>query len=272
HHYFYSIESGGSELPPRVDPYAREIDVVNGIRQAVVHDGNEFHWDGVVYVTPEKRELVVYEMHVGNFNELPGQQVGTFEDAIAKLPYLANLGINAIELLPPSQFGGLLSWGYNPTDPFAVETAYGGPNALKKFIRSAHDLGIAVIIDVVYNHMGSVDNDLWKFDGDVPPPGGIWFYPDWRGNTPWGSRPDYGRPEVRQYLVENALSWLDEFRADGLRFDATAWIRSVDGSTSQAQMLPDGELLLRTINSNIETSRPGKLSIAEDMRNDPQIT
>jgi 1,4-alpha-glucan branching enzyme len=211
-------------------------------------------------------------MHVGTFNELPGQQVGTFEDAIAKLPYLAHLGINAIELLPPSQFGGLLSWGYNPTDPFAVETAYGGPNALKKFIRSAHDLGIAVIIDVVYNHMGSVDNDLWDFDGNVPPPGGIWFYPDWRGNTPWGSRPDYGRPEVRQYLVENALSWLDDFRADGLRFDATAWIRSVDGSASQGQLLPDGELLLQTNNSNIATGRPGKLSIAEDMRNDPQVT
>ena len=269
--YTYAIQDAGAQLSPRVDPYAREIDVVDGVRQTVVYDETAFNWGAAAFKAPALSELVIYEMHVGTFNELPGQQVGTFEDAIAKLPYLARLGCNAVELLPPSQFGGLLSWGYNPTDPYAVETAYGGPSALKKFIRSAHALGIAVIVDVVYNHMGTVDNDLWCFDGSNPPPGGIWFYPDWRGATPWGARPDYGRPEVRQYLVDNAQYWLDECRADGLRFDATAWIRSVDGSVTSTA-LPDGELLLQTINDEVVRWEPAKIRIAEDMRSDPLVT
>jgi 1,4-alpha-glucan branching enzyme len=270
--YQYLIESAGVALDPRVDPRAAEIDAAGGERQAVVYDERSFDWGSQPYQAPGWSEMVVYEMHLGTFNELPGQQVGTFADAIAKLPYLADLGINAIELLPPSQFAGTLSWGYNPTDPFAVETVYGGPGALKEFVRSAHRLGIAVIVDVVYNHMGTVDNDLWVFDGAVPPPGGVYFYSDWRGGTGWGSRPDYGRPEVRQYLVDNALGWLEDYRADGLRFDATASIRSVDGSGSAGQELPDGWLLLRTINDEVASRQPWKIRIAEDMRNDPRIT
>jgi 1,4-alpha-glucan branching enzyme len=270
--YQYAIQSAGTLLSPRVDPYAREIDDVNGDRRSVVYDEAAFEWGTIDHRPSSPGDLVIYEMHVGTFNELPGQQVGTLADAVAKLPYLANLGINAVELLPPAEFGGTLSWGYNPTNPFAVETGYGGPNALKRFIRSAHRLGIGVIVDVVYNHMGTVDNDLWDFDGNIPPPGGIWFYPDRRGVTPWGSRPDYGRPEVHQYLVDNALSWLDNYQADGLRLDATAWIRSVDGSADPDQALPDGWLLLRTINDEIDRRHPGKIRIAEDMRNDDRLT
>src|SRR5579864_6892639 len=158
-HYQYAIQSAGGSLTPRVDPYAREIDDLNGDRQAVVYDEGVFDWGASDHQPPSPSDLVVYEMHVGTFNELPGQHVGTLADASAKLP---NLGVNAVELLPPAQFGGALSWGYNPTNPFAVETCYGGPNALKRFIRSAHRLGIGVINDVVYNHMGTVDNDLWE--------------------------------------------------------------------------------------------------------------
>ncbi len=269
--YQYVIQAAGSTLGPRVDPYAREVDVVNGDRRAVVYDESAFGW-GPGFQAPGWTELVVYELHVGTFNELTGQQVGTFDDAIARLPYLSDLGVNAVELLPPSQFGGTLSWGYNPSDPFAVEAEYGGPDGLKSFINSAHALGIAVIIDVVYNHMGTEDNDLWAFDGPTPPPGGVYFYPDWRGDTGWGSRPDYGRPEVRRYIVDNALAWLEEYRADGLRFDATAWIRSVDGSLAPDRGLSDGWLLLRTIDEEIDRRQPWKIRIAEDMRGDPAIT
>ncbi len=270
--YQYLITSGGRQLPPRVDPYAREIDIVRTDRHAVVYDEAAFDWGEEAYKAPGWSELVVYELHIGTFNELPGQQVGTFQDAIAKLPYLSDLGVNAVELLPPSQFDGTLSWGYNPTDPFAVESVYGGPDALKAFISAAHRDGIAVLIDLVFNHMGTQDNDLWDFDGDVPPPGGVYFYPDWRGQTPWGCRPDYGRSEVRQYLVANALSWLESYRADGLRFDATAWIRSVDGSLDPAQSLADGWALLKAINDEVDRAQPWKIRIAEDMRNDPAVT
>ncbi|HET9052148.1 MAG TPA: alpha-amylase family glycosyl hydrolase [Candidatus Dormibacteraeota bacterium] len=269
--YVYDIQAGGQTFR-RVDPYAREIDVVGGVRCSVAYDPRAFDWGDAPYVTPGWSELVVYELHVGTFNELPGQQVGTFDDAVQKLPYLADLGIAAVELLPPSQFDGTLSWGYNPTDPFAVETVYGGPDGLKAFIRAAHALGIAVLVDVVYNHMGTSNNDLWDYDGPTPPPGGIWFYPDWRGDTGWGSRPDYGRPEVRRALVDNALSWLEEYRADGLRFDATAWIRSVDGSLSPDRSLPDGWRVLQMINDATGAAQPWKIRIAEDMRNDWAIT
>ena len=270
--YQYDIRAGGTALGPRVDPYARELDVVGQDRWAVVYDEAAFDWGSHAGRSPGWSELVIYEMHIGTFNERPGQEVGTFADARARLPYLAGIGVNAVELLPPSQFDGELSWGYNPTDPFAVESFYGGPDALKAFVRGAHELGIAVIIDVVYNHLGTTDNDLWAFDGPTPPPGGIWFYPDWRQQTGWGARPDYGRPEVRRYLVDNALMWLEEQRADGLRFDATAWIRSVDGSATAGQSLPDGWLLLQTINGEVDRRQPWKIRIAEDMRGDAAIT
>jgi len=267
--YQYDIDTAAGA---RVDPRAREVGVDAQGRHAVVHDPTAFDWGAAPYVAPGWTEMVVYELHVGTFNELAGQQVGTFDDAALKLPYLADLGINAIELLPPSQFDGTLSWGYNPTDPFAVETVYGGPDALKRFIRAAHGIGIAVIIDVIYNHMGTQGNDLWQFDGAVPSPGGVYFYPDWRGDTPWGSRPDYGRPEVRRYIVDNALHWLQEYHADGLRLDATAWIRSVDGSTSPSQDLPDGWLVLQQLNQAVDAVQPWKIRIAEDMRNESAIT
>ena len=126
-----------------------------------------------------------------------------------------------------------VNWGsalfFNPTDIFAVESTYGRPEDLKAFVKEAHRLGLAVIIDVVYNHLGPGDLDLWQFDGwKKNGKGGIYFYNDWRAPTPWGeTRPDYGRGEVRQFLRDNALYWLDEFRADGLRWDMTLFIRTI---------------------------------------------
>jgi 1,4-alpha-glucan branching enzyme len=113
-----------------------------------------------------------------------------------------------------------LSWGYNPAEPFSVETAIGGPRGLHEFVKAAHSCSIAVLLDVVYNHFGPGDLDLWRFDGwsSSDHDGGIYFYDNARAHTPWGdTRPDYGRPEVRQYIRDNALFWLDKYRLDGLR-------------------------------------------------------
>jgi 1,4-alpha-glucan branching enzyme len=146
---------------------------------------------------------------------------------------------------------------------------------LKEFIRAAHDLGIAVIFDIVFNHLGPSDLDLWQFDGwwenDL---GGVYFYNDWRANTPWGdTRPDYGRSQVRQYLRDNALMWLEEYRVDGLRWDATAYIRNVYGNNNDpANDLPMGWELMRWINHDINSQQPWKINIAEDLRNNPWIT
>ena len=156
---------------------------------------------------------------------------GDFDRAARRLPYLRDLGVSAVQVMPPFEFAGDVSWGYNPAHLFAIESGYGGPDAFKRFIKAAHEHGIAVIVDVVYNHLGPSDLDLWQFDGwSANGGGGIYFYNDERAITPWGStRPDYGRGEVRTFLRDSALTWLEEFQCDGLRFDATLFIRTVDG-------------------------------------------
>src|SRR5205085_6381975 len=159
-----------------------------------------------------------------------------------------DLGINAIEVMPVAEFPMDLNWGYDPADPFAVESSYGGPEAFRRLIKAAHEHGIAVILDVVYNHLGPNDLPMWQFDGwHQGDSGGIYFYNDWRANTPWGStRPDYGRPEVRQYIRDNALMWLEEFQVDALRLDATGYIRNVHGSNNDSGAdLPDGWSLMQ---------------------------
>ena len=268
-------------LPPKVDPYARNV-VDGGSRDAsaaVVYDEQAFDWGAASWTSPGWTELVIYELHVGSFSRQPGADVGTFADVIAKLPYLQSLGINAIELLPVAEFEGLVSWGYDPGVPFSVALAYGGPDGLKELVRAAPEAGIAVIVDVVYNHFGPPDSILWAFDGAGPGwEGGIYFYGTrWPGDgrpqaNGWGSRPDYGRAEVRQFIRDNALAWLQDYRVDGLRFDATAYIRTIDGSGSADQAIPDGSLLLQEINGDIGRAQPWKLTIAEDLRGDASIT
>ena len=108
-----------------------------------------FDWTGDNFTMPPWNELVIYEMHVGTFNDAPGQGPGTFDEIVPKLPYLRNLGINAIEIMPIVEFSMDFSWGYNPSQPFSVESALGGPQGLYKFVKAAHMHGIAVILDVV---------------------------------------------------------------------------------------------------------------------------
>jgi 1,4-alpha-glucan branching enzyme len=185
------------------------------------------------------------------------------------------LGINAIELMPPMEFPGGYSWGYNPSHPFALESDYGGSQGFKALVKAAHAHGIAVIVDVVYNHFGPGDLDLWQFDGwSENGLGGIYFYNDWRAKTPWGdSRPDYGRGEVRQYLRDNALMWLDEYRVDGLRWDSTIYIRNVEGNNNNpANDLAEGWGLMQWLNEEIQARFPGKLTIAEDLQQNEWVT
>ena len=189
-------------------------------------------------------------------------------------PIFKNLGINAVEVMPVAEFAGDFSWGYNPAHPFAVATIYGGPDALKRFVKAAHEHGIAVIMDVVYNHLGPSDLDLWQFDGwSENEKGGIYFYKDRRSQTPWGeTRPDYGRDEVRQYLRDNALMWFEEYHADGLRWDMIAYIKSIDGNDDNpANDIPEGWSLMQWINVEIQQLFPGKISIGESMKNNPWV-
>jgi len=269
--YKYVIFNGENKLVKN-DPYAKEM--TNSAGNSIVADP-AFDWEGDAFNIPSWNELVIYEIHIGTFNAEKKNTPGSFNSAQKKIPWLKDLGINAIEIMPLMEFSGDYSWGYNPAHPFAVETSYGSSHDFKAFIREAHQAGIAVILDVVYNHFGPDDMDLWRFDGWYEnDKGGIYFYNDWRSKTPWGdTRPDYGRPEVKQYLRDNALMWLEEYHVDGLRFDGTAFIRNAKGQNNNpADDIDEGWSFMQWINEEMAKRFPHKISIAEDLWNNAWMT
>lgn len=266
--YKFAI-TNGDNVTQRIDPYARLC--TSSVGNAVIYDDSAFDWgDDESFQAPPMNELVIYETHVGSF-VTDGNGVGRLDLVASKLDYLGQLGINAIQLMPLMEFAGDYSWGYNPAHVFAVESSYGGPDALKHLVRSAHEHGIAVIVDVVYNHFGPSDLDMWQFDGwSEDGKGGIYFYQDWRSKTPWGdTRPDYGRQEVRQFIADNARMWLANYHADGLRWDMTPYIRSVDATVEN---IPEGRMMCREVNNEIRRDFPAAVSIAEDLHGDPTVT
>lgn len=262
--YKYVIRNGSQTLW-KTDPYSAKL--TNSTGNSVVYDQNAFQWQHS-FTMPAWNKLVIYEMHIGTFNDLPGGNPGTFYTSIQRLDTLKDLGVNAVELLPVNEFPGNFSWGYNGSNPFAVESAYGGPEGLKAFIDAAHSRGIAVLIDLVHNHYGPNDLDLWRYDGwSVGNFGGLFFYNDTRANTPWGPRPDFGRGFVRQYIRDNALMWLEQYRADGIRWDSTLTMRTTEWGDN-----PDGWSLMQWINNEIDARQPWKINIAEDLQGNEWIT
>ena len=236
-----------------------------------MYDPAAFDWGDDAFETPTWDDLVIYEMHVGTFarDRRTGRARST--TPAGGSPYLERLGVSAVQVMPPFEFAGDISWGYNPAHLFAIESGYGGPDAFKRFIRDAHAHGIAVIVDVVYNHLGPSDLDLWRFDGWAEGDGGgIYFYNDERAVTPWGAtRPDYGRGEVRTFLRDSAMTWLEEFRCDGLRFDATVYIRTVDGDPAD----PVGRAAGRLVVPGLAQRRdPGPPAVEDHDRRGPRRT
>lgn len=262
--YLYLIVNGEQRLN-KIDPYARQV--TNSSGNGVIYDPASFDWEGDVYDIPPHNELVIYEMHIGSFFTDGG--AGDFVDAAKKFEHLKSLGINAIQVMPVAEFAGDFSWGYNPAHIFAVESAYGGPNGFKQFVREAHKNGMAVIQDVVYNHFGPSDLDLWQFDGwSENGKGGIYFYNDDRSATPWGdTRPDYGRLEVANFIRDNAMMWIEDFHVDGLRLDMTLFMRTISGDVE----IPEGWALMQRLNSEIRARHPRVITIAEDLQGNDWI-
>ena len=246
----------------RRDPRARAVNTAEN--KSYVLDPRTYAWgpaDG--WKMPAKEDLVMYEMHLGTFaSGIPGN--GTpFEQATKRLPYLKALGINCIQLMPANEFPGERSWGYNPGDLFAVESSYGGADAFRNFIRTCHTNGIAVLLDVVHNHYGPTDIAVWQFDQRLPETdGGIYFYGDEDHRfTEWGPRPDFGKPEVRAFIVDAVKTFLTEYRLDGFRWDSVHNIRYyLNGERSN----PDGDRVLAEANEWMRKNRPDALRIAED--------
>jgi len=234
----YSFRIGtGPSLP---DPCSRaqEKDVHH---RSLVVDPSLFQWSNAAWRRPAFRDLVIYELHVGTFS-----QEGTFRGAIAHLPHLQNLGVNAIEIMPIADFPGRWNWGYDGVLIYAPARCYGSPDDLRALVDAAHAAGIAVILDVVYNHFGPDGNYLSAFSPH-------YFHP--RHHTPWGNGFNVEHPVVREFFLRNPGYWMEEFHIDGFRFDATHEI--------QDDKRPH---VLAEITESVHAR--GGYAIAEDARNE----
>ena len=200
----YKYVLNGQESFP--DPASRSQPAgVHGPSEIISH---EFPWSDATWHGRALDNFVLYELHIGAFT-----QAGTFDAAIDELPRLCKLGITAIEVMPVAQFPGSRNWGYDGVYPFAVQNSYGGVNGFKRFVNAAHQLGLAVVLDVVYNHLGPEGNYLGQFGP---------YFTD-RYHTPWGQAINFDGQNsagVREYFIQNALYWVRDFHIDGLRLDA----------------------------------------------------
>ena len=200
--YYYRLDSEKE----RPDPASRfQHEGVHGPSQVV---GSYFPWQNQNWPGLPLEEYIIYELHVGAFTK-----EGTFDAIIPYLDGLKDLGITAVELMPVAQFPGKHNWGYDGVFPFAVQGSYGGPEGLKRLVNSCHQKGLAVVLDVVYNHIGPEGNYLADF--------GPYFTDHYK--TPWGAAINFDGPysdEVRRFFIENAICWLSEFHIDTLRLDA----------------------------------------------------
>ena len=203
--YKYRID--GSDSYP--DPRSRfQPDGVHGVSEVI--DPASFSWTDDSWPGITMDRLVIYELHVGTYTP-----DGTFLALIEQLPEIKRLGVTAIELMPVSDFPGRWNWGYDGVMPFAPSRAYGRPDDLRRLVDAAHGVGLAVLMDVVYNHLGPDGNYLRLYSDD--------YFTD-RHHTPWGEGINYDGPNsrfVRDFAVDNAVSWIRDFHIDGLRMDAT---------------------------------------------------
>ncbi|MEO8439388.1 MAG: malto-oligosyltrehalose trehalohydrolase [Spartobacteria bacterium] len=190
----------------RPDPASRFNPVgVHGPAEVV--NPEDFSWRDQGWVAPPVSELIIYELHIGTFTP-----AGTFRAAIEKLDHVAELGATALEIMPVADFPGRRNWGYDGVLLYAPTRTYGTPNELRALVDAAHERGLAVILDVVYNHLGPDGNYLGAYSAE-------YFYPDHK--TPWGDAFNFELKPVRDFFVENAPYWRREFHIDGFRLDAT---------------------------------------------------
>lgn len=265
--YRFEITGADGETLLRIDPRARALE--DG--QSVVVDPRTYRWRSKPLLPPPRERSVIYEMHIGSFHVPGGASFGTFIDAAGKLDALADLGVDAIELMPVNAHGSQRGWGYGPQSYFAPHPAYGKPDELRALIDAAHERGIAVLLDIVFNHYdGWSQAPLRCFDGFCPNgSAGIYFFDgDPYKKTPWGPRPDFSKKEVSDFFADNVFFWLDEYRVDGFRHDSVSNIRAIDGKGT----VPGGAELLRRLNDVAKGVQPQSLLVAEDLKGHAPIT
>ncbi|MFH1874152.1 MAG: malto-oligosyltrehalose trehalohydrolase [Pseudomonadota bacterium] len=245
---YYYFQLDGQRFPDPASFFQPE-----GVHNpSAVFDHNAFKWQDRDWQNPALKDYIIYELHIGTFNK-----TGTFAAAIERLADLKDLGINAIEIMPVAQFPGDRNWGYDGVHPFAVQNSYGGPEEFKKFINAAHQHKIAVILDVVYNHLGPEGNYLGQF--------GPYFTDKYK--TPWGCAINFDDQEsdqVRHFFIQNALYWFEHFHLDALRIDAIHGIYDFSAKPFLQ------ELAEKTAEFSQENNRPYYLIVESDL-NDARV-
>ena len=236
YHYVLDGEVAG-------DPFARFLP--DGVDAPASVESLDYEWKSAA-LGGRREGLTIYELHVGTFTP-----EGTYRAAAARLPELADLGVTAIELMPLAAFAGARGWGYDGVRHFAPFAPYGTPEELAAFIDLAHERGLRVFLDVVYNHFGPAGNTLRRFA-----PAAFTT----RVASPWGESPDFANPVMRAYVLDNVRYWLDEFRFDGLRLDATHTLHDDPRSHIIAEIARTAHALT-----------PRRTIIVEDERNEPDL-
>lgn len=217
-----------------------------------VYDHAAFGWSDCQWHAPPLSSAVIYELHIGTFT-----QRGTFDSAIERLELLVDLGVTHVEVMPVAAFPGDYGWGYDGVSLFAVQNFYGGPDGFKRFVDACHARGLAVLLDVVYNHFGPVGNYTGKFGPYITE----------RHHTPWGGAvnfEDAGSDEVRRFFCDNALMWLRDYHVDGLRLDAVHEFVDRSAVHFMEQLSEEVEALSATLGREL-------VLIAESDLNDPRV-
>jgi maltooligosyltrehalose trehalohydrolase len=239
------------DLRPYPDP--RAMWMPNGVHGASrVYELGRFAWTDERWNAPPLSSAIIYELHIGTFTP-----EGTFDGAISKLKYLADLGVTHVELMPVAEFPGDFGWGYDGVALFAARDLYGGPDGLKRFVDACHANGLAVLLDVVYNHFGPVGNYTGRFGP----------YMTNRHTTPWGDAVNLefeDCDQVRRFFCDNALMWMDEFHVDGLRLDAVHEYVDRSAIHFMEQLTTEVEHLSAALGRRL-------VLIAESDLNDPRV-
>ncbi len=243
--YKYLLESGEYPDPAsRYQPYG-----VHGPSRAL---DLSFKWEDHSWKGLPLEKYIIYEIHVGTFSPS-----GTFDGVIEKLLYLKELGITAIEIMPIAQFPGGRNWGYDGVYLYAPQNTYGGPIAFKRLVNEAHKLGLAVILDVVYNHLGPEGNYLWAY--------GPYFTRTYK--TPWGDTFNLDgphSPHVRAFLINNALYWIEEYHVDALRVDSVHAFYDASSKHFLAELVEAVEEKAKELGREV-------IIFAESDLNDPKV-
>jgi 1,4-alpha-glucan branching enzyme len=251
--YRYKIKLLDSdEIITKNDPFARQLSSSIDGNSVVVDE--KFTWGDQDFEPVPRDQQMIYELHIGTFNQPDASTAGTFASALEKLPYLKELGVNMVELMPVTSMLDGVGWGYAPIHLFAVEEKYGGHYGLKKFVQTAHEMGIGVILDMVYNHLHPYTDlpEAYFFSGDLR-------------DTDWGPRLDYTNPQTQNYLTENVRMWFEDYHIDGMRLDFTIGIRNRNMFADNIEdAIPGGWAILQKMTRTARSVNRRALMIAED--------